>query len=282
MSNEQVFVRLEGRLVCGHPMVRRTVKKKQNGPTAPETPVLDDDGVAYTTSYLALAIPKAGETDWKQTLWGQQFVQKAQQDWPNGESGAPTFKWKVDDGDSMIPNQAQKKPAEREGWPGHWIVHCTTAYNRSIKCYHVGKYEPMQQIQVDAEIKTGDYARVSVGIKGNDAQSQGIYVSPGMFELSRAGVQIISESGPSAADVFGGVQPNVPVNAQVAPAIAAPQPPVVPATDFVNSPGTTAAAPPPPLAEPKYVDANGGHFTYAELTAVGYSPEQIAALPKAP
>jgi len=283
-----VEILLEGRMVCGHPMVRRPVKRKQNGSPI-ETPVLNDDGSPVTDVYLALAIPKNGVADWRQTGWGQQIQGVAVADWPNGEHGATTFAWKITDGDSPVPNKVGKKPMDREGWPGHWVVHCTTQFG--LQCFHVGKYDPMlDQIQDKAEIKAGDYCRVFVNVKGNNpSQSPGIYINPKMFELSRAGQLIVSESGPAAADVFGGgVQPQgqpataqQPVQQQVQTPIA-PQAPIQPANDFVSGPGTTTAAPPPPPAEPKYVDVNGGHFTYTELMAVGYSAEQIAALPKAP
>ncbi|MBW1725999.1 MAG: hypothetical protein JRJ62_00175 [Deltaproteobacteria bacterium] len=273
---------IEGRLVCGHPMIRRSVKKKQRGEPV-ETQVFNDDGSPTTDVYVAIAIPKNGSTDWKTTGWGQQIVGVAMADWPNGEHAANTFAWKITDGDSPVPNKVGKKPMDREGWSGHWVVHCTTRFG--LQCFHVGKYDPMlDQIQDKAEIKVGDYARVFINVKGNNpSQSPGVYVNPKMFELSRAGQLIVSESGPNAADVFGGGgQPQgQPATAQHQPA-QTPQVPIAPATDFVNGPGTTAAAPPPPPVEPKYVGANGGHFTAAQLSTVGYSPEQIAALPKAP
>ena len=268
---------LEGRVVCGHPMIRHPVKKKQPG-TAVETPVIGADGQPVTQAYLALAIPKTGETDWKQSAWGQQIHAVGVADWPNGEHGAPTFAWKVNDGDSQVPNTKNKKPCDREGWAGHWVVHCSTQLN--VRCYHVGKYDPTQQIQDDKEIKTGDYARVLVGVKGNGpvSQSPGVYMNPIMFELSRAGVQIITDTGPAASDVFGGGQPTVPATAQVAPAVA-----------VTPQPGQAAVAPAAPVApapdllqpEVKYLDANGNAFTEAQLLAAGFQAAQIQAMPHA-
>jgi len=55
---------IEGRLVCGHPMIRRSVKKKQRGEPV-ETQVFNDDGSPTTDVYVAIAIPKNGSTDWK-------------------------------------------------------------------------------------------------------------------------------------------------------------------------------------------------------------------------
>lgn len=290
MTTPSKEILIEGRVVCGHPMTRRPVKKKQLGATI-ETPVIGADGQPVTEAYLALAIPKGAETDWKQTDWGQEFFSKGSQDWPNGEYGAPTFAWKITDGDSQVPNTKNKKPVDREGWAGHWVVHCSTQL--AIRCYHVGKYDPTQQIQVEGEIKTGDYARVLVSVKGNGpvSQSPGIYVNPIMFELSRAGAAIISSGGPAALDIFGGTQPNIPANAQMASAVApviptqadSIVPAVAPAPDLLQ-PGQAQAAPVIPAIVPvevKYMTTDGGQWTEAQLLAAGYQPAQIKALPRA-
>lgn len=285
MSNAQsTEVMIEGRVVCGHPMTRRGVT--QTDPqTRQEVPVMDQiTGLQVTDSYFAVAIPKAGSVDWKQTPWGQQINARACQDWPNGEHGAPDFSWKITDGDSMVPNKAGKKPAEREGWAGHWVVHCSTRFN--IKCFHVGKYDPTQQIQEDNQIKTGDYCRALLGIKGNGpTQSPGIYVNPMLFELSRAGQIIISDGGPSAADAFGGgaTTTAAAVATVATPAVAVATPAVVqPATDLLTpQPGQATAVAPVVPVEVKYLDANGNAFTEAQLLAAGITAAQIQVMPRA-
>ncbi len=286
MSNQpNTEVMIDGRLVCGHPMTRRGVTK-QNPQTKVEEPVLDNvTGLQVTEAYFAVAVPKNGSTDWKLTPWGAPIAARAVQDWPNGEHGAPDFSWKITDGDSLVPNKKGRKPAEREGWPGHWIVHCSTRFN--VKSYHDGKNDPTQQIQEENAIKCGDYCRAMLGVKGNGpTQSPGVYVNPMLFELSRAGVAIISDGGPSAADAFGG--------AVQQPAVRQPavqQPAVQPAPDLLQPTAptqganflqpTTPAAPAAP-AEPMYRDPTGaGPFTAAQLAGAGYTPEAIAALPRA-
>jgi hypothetical protein len=273
MSNVQATeVMLVGRVVNGHPMTRRGVTKR-DPTTRQDVPVLDTtSGLQVTEAYLAVAIPKAGEADWKQTSWGQPMFARAAQDWPNGEHGALDFSWKVVDGDSQIPNKKGNKPADREGYPGHWVVHCTTRFN--VRSFHVGKYDPTQQIQEENAIKCGDYCRLLVGVKGNGpTESPGIYVNPMLFELARAGTPIISDGGPSAADAFGGgatQQPAVQQPAVQQPAVQ--QPAVQPAPDLLQP----QAAP-----EVKYLDANGNAFTEAQLVTAGYTPAQIAGLVRA-
>ncbi len=271
MSNQpSTEVTISGRVVNGHPMTRRPVTRK-DPVTKVEIPVMDRvTGLQVTDCYFAVAVPKAGETDWKQTAWGQQIHNRAKQDWPNGEHGHPNFSWKIIDGDSLVPNKKNKIPAEREGWPGHWVIHCSTRF--SVKCYHVGKYDPMtDQIQEENQIKCGDYCRAVLGIKGNNpSETAGIYIDPLLFELSRAGTPIINDTGPSAADKFGGGAPATPA-ATMMPG-QGPAVPVVPATDLLQP-----AAP----VEVKYLDANGNAFTEAVLLAAGFQPAQIAAMPRA-
>lgn len=267
MSEVQEIITPEGRIVAGHPMVVQNVTDDNN------VPVRDAQGVQKTESYFALAIPKQGETDWKQLPWGQQIVAAAQAGWPNGEFNAPTFSWKVADGDSQVPNTKGKKPCDREGWPGCWVVHLKTMMN--IACFHEGKFDPMQQIQDKNEIKPGDYGRVFITCKANNpSKSPGVYLNPKFFSLMRAGQLIQLDSGPSAAEAFGGGSPAPAPQAAPNPA---PQPQVTPPSephrDFVNGPPVTP--PPAPAAERRF-DVGGNQYTESQLKGFGWSPEQIA------
>jgi hypothetical protein len=271
-----------GRLVGGHPMVANAVTDQKTG-----QPKFQQDGVTpRTESYLGVAIPKGPEQHWNQTEWGAAIWNKAATDWPRGESGTPSFAWKITDGDSQIPNKRGRKPCEREGYPGHWVLQLSTGL--PIKCYHAGKYEPIHQIQNLNDIKPGDYCRVLVSVRGNGpCESPGMYLNPHLFELSRAGVEIILDTGPSAADVFGGAAPQMPAGAQTAPAIpqqptAAPAPTapvqqtaVQPAPDFLNPPAAVAPAP----VAMRLV--NGQPYSEDALRAGGLNDAQIQALPTA-
>jgi hypothetical protein len=117
--------------------------------------------------------------------------------------------------------------------------------------------------------------------------------------LTRAGVEIVLDTGPSASDAFGGSAPQLPPGAQIdaavqapeaAPAIpqqpaqaqapAIPQQAVAPAPDFLNPPGAAPAAPAAP--EPVRYLLNGQVYTEAQLLAApGWTAEHIAALPRA-
>ena len=278
-----------GRLVGGHPMDPRVVTDDKTN-----QPKMQQDGVTpRTEAYVGLAVAKAGETHWNQTEWGQKIHAAAVRDWPNGEHGAATFAWKVTDGDSQVPNKKGKKPCDREGYPGHWIINCSTGI--AIKCYHVGRYDATQQIQNKNEIKPGDYARVLINCRGNNpSQSPGVYLNPALFELARAGIAIQLDSGPDAGAAFGASTGQLPAGAMVdpnvtAPATAGPGPaaapapatapaPTAPATDYTNVPAGPGAPAAP--AEVKYVTSDG-QWTEAQLLNAGFTAAAIAALPRA-
>lgn len=255
----------EGRLVAGHPM-------KSFTPTDDRTkqPKLKKDGVTKVTEWnIGVAYPKNGQ-DWKLTPWGQSIVAAARdavEGYTNGETESPHFSWKVIDGDSTIPNKSGNKPCEQEGYPGHWVVFMKTEL-QAPKCFHKDKYDPMQQIQNDAEIDKGDYVRVFCNVKGNKpSQTAGVYINPVMVSLERKGQKIESGyDGPSAASVFGGGAP-----AQVAPTPAPSAP--APATP---PPATDLLVTPPPVVEEKY-SYNGAVYTKAQLLGMpGWSEELIA------
>jgi len=262
------FVTPVARLIHGHPL-------KQNTRTDEVTkqPLIGKDGQPVKEVYIGIAIPKTGESDWKDAEWGKQIVMAAM-DAENGYDAAttrrPDFSWKVVDGDSDIPNKAGHAPNSDPHKRGHWIVNLTTRipYN----CYHVGKYSPLDAIQDANAIKLGDYVRVNIVAKGNKpSKTPGVYLNPNLLELNRPGELIVREgSGPDAASVFGGGASPALVSTPAAPAPATPPP----ATDLLVTP--------PPVApvEEKY-NVNGAVYTRSQLLDMpGWSVEHLANLPR--
>jgi hypothetical protein len=240
---------------------------------------MGSDGLQRTEAFVGLAIPKGPEQDWKQTPWGALISQAAAAGYTNGEVMAPTFSWKVTDGDSVVPNKKGKKPCEREGFPGHWVLGCATGL--PIRCHHTGMYDPTQQIQDPKEIKRGDYCRIAIVAKANGSsadpsQNPGVYLNPKMFDLVRAGVAIATDSGPSAADVFGGTAAQLPAGAMVDAGVAA----VAGAQNFntppLNPAVQTTQTPPPlnPAAQiqphPQFLNPGGA------VQPLQMSPQAIA------
>ena len=58
--------------------------------------------------YFAVAIPKGGEQHWSQTAWGAVILGVGREAFPQAHQ-APTFAWKVKDGDSTVPNRRGKR-----------------------------------------------------------------------------------------------------------------------------------------------------------------------------
>lgn len=246
------------------------------------------DGVTpLRQNFFAVAVPKNGAADWKTTVWGQQIVQVAQSSYTNGETMRPDFAWKIEDGDSAIPNKAGRKNCESEGWPGHFVVKLSSTL-KPTPCYHKGQYDPMQQIQSEDEVKTGFYCRVAFSVAANGtsqkpSQSPGVYINPEGFELTRPGEIIVTGSSFNAAGVFGGGQAAAPVAAPLPPVPAGPPTPSAPpAPDFLQGGAAPPAPPMPPApsAEPKF-NVGGNVYTKGQLLAAGYTEGDLAGLQKA-
>lgn len=261
-------ITVAGRLVAGHPMKFEQARGDDN------KPLFKDDGSAKNECFFQLAIPKAGGTDWKTTPWGQLIVAAAAEGYKRNEQMHPSFSWKVADGDSTIPNRNGTVYAEKEGFPGNWIVSCKTML-RPCKAYlrNADAGGRLEEI-IDADkIKAGDYIQAALSFAPNGtsekpAKTPGVYVNPEGVLFERAGEAIVTEGSFNAEEAFGA--PVAPPAATVAPpppvAPVAPPPPPPPAPDFADG--------------PKYKFA-GQILTAAQLKASGWPDEQIAALERA-
>jgi len=263
--------------------------------------------------YMGIAIPKT-DPGWAET-WGLiHGVARASAPSLFDASGncvSPKFAFKIIDGDSVVPNTKGKKPCEREGFPGNWILNFSGGF--APKCYTAGGETLINDPQM---LKRGYYVRIYGSVKGNGSTQQpGIFLNHTMVELVGYGEEIvIGQSGdavfgasPAAALPAGASATPLAGSAPLAqgpamappaqgpaqgPAMAPPAqgpaqaPPsnVAPAPDFLQGPAPATApapAPAPAPAEVKYLDANGTPWTEAELVDVGYSVPQIHALPRA-
>lgn len=288
-----------GRLVGGHPMMQEVVKDDKTG-----QPKMQADGVTPRTSaFFALAIPKGQEQGWWETPWGQQIFQAGVAGFPGGAHQRHDFAWKVEDGDSTIPNKRGKRNCDREGFPGHWIIRCSTGL--TIRCFHDGKFSPHEQIQQKEAIKPGDYGRAALLVKANGSdQSPGVYLNPDMFALTRAGIEIQLGEQRDAADAFS--QPaEMPANAQVdpnagaaaatpggatpPPAASGPAPGgaatpggVQPAPDFANGPAAApgGAATPAGPSGPSAAPAGPSAPAAAEAEPMYYDQTGAGPFPK--
>ena len=268
------FLLPEGRIVKGHPLFDRPKTDDHN------KPVLDSSNNQVLERYIALAIPKNGSTDWKQTDWGVKIVQAASDPvsgYSANEQLSPVFSWKIVDGDSPIPNRKGNVPKDQEGHQGHWVMHLNTRVPYAV--YANGNYAV--PITDKNEVKTGDYARVYINVKGNKPSlTPGVFLNPRMLEITRAGQQIITDNLPSAASVFGGGAPAAPNTAPPSvPAAPNTAPPSVPAAPVAPAAPTPPPVAPAPAPEEKY-EVEGSVYTKSQLLAMPGWTEAIIATQK--
>jgi hypothetical protein len=251
-------------------------------------PKLTHDGKPMIQHFIALAIPKTpGHKHWGETDWGKQVWDEGFRSHPNF-APHPTFSWKIEDGDSAVPNKNGKKNVEREGFPGHWILKLRSGF--LPKTYTTVGWVPdgSNPPAIPAEgIRCGYYAQVNCSVAGNTGPSPGVYINPNMVALSGYGEEIIagpdaSEAGFGAAPLppgasatpLGGFAPAAPVvpgGASVSVPFAPPTPTTTTSPSNVPAPVNPAflAPPPPPAAKQLTAKANGA--SYADLIKAGWT-----------
>ncbi len=253
--------------------------------------------------FFALAIPKGAEPHWAHTPWGQQIWNVGNQAFPNAAQ-SPAFAWKIEDGDSQIPNKKGRKPCENEGWPGHWIVKFSGGF--APKVYQQEGSGYVQILQKDF-CKPGYYVEVAGSVDGNGSQSQpGVYLNHSMVCFRAYGPEI--SFGPDVASAGFGAAP-LPAGASMTPpagvipmpqaAVAAPAPlapvgsvpmppapapvahapiPVIPNPAFVQvpPPAPVPMAPPAAPAIPvRQMTPAAGGVTYEAYLQAGWSDAQL-------
>lgn len=190
----------------------------------------------------------------------------------------PLFSFKVADGDGL--DQNGKSNASKEGFAGHWVVRCGSAY--PPRCFHAGRYAAHEQIQEKGAIKRGYFIRVNGTTEGNgNAQRPGLYVNLDMVELAAYGPEIVS--GPDAADAFGSGPAALPAGATAAPMTPAGAPPSPPAAAPAPVAPVPAAAPSPAAASPAAASAPPAPYTgYMAGPTPPAAPGAPAASPPVP
>ena len=236
-------------------------------------------GQPRTSYYIGLAISKA---DPKWPAVKAQIYEEARKSFPahfapNGEP-YPTFGIKIIDGDSQVPNNKSKKPCDKEGFPGHWILKMSTDFKP--KCYEKGGH----QAKPAEEIKRGYYVRCACSVKGNDSQQKpGIYINLQMVEFQAFGQEITS--GPDADEVFKDDAGALPAGASAMPVAAGPvppsfnAPPVAPVPGFLNPP--MPPAPPPAAPVETFYIVAGVKYSESDLRKAGYTDAHFAGLQRA-
>lgn len=264
-------------------------------------------------SFFAVAIKKnAGETHWGQTPWGLQLWNAAAAAWPQGQSGSPAFAFKIEDGDSTVPNTKGKKNCDRPGFPGCWILNFGSGY--PVKVVNDSGTVALTDVQAK-QVKLGHYVQAYGSyVTNSSALKPGMFLNhmavsyqgfgeeihlgidttkvgfgtgakpAGMSAVPVGGVspaQMAAAAGapplPAGAPPLPGAAPAIPTGAPPLPGAAAPAPTAVQsAPPFVQraaAPPPPAPAPAPPAADP--VTTTG--IAYSSYVAQGWTVAQMKA-----
>lgn len=232
MSNNRVeFMLPVGRMVMGDLYEPNTKDNEGRDLVVKSGPNAGQPRVQY---FIAVAVPKGGEQHWSQTTWGAQIAAVGQQAFPQLFQH-PSFSWKVEDGDSQIPNLKGRKPCDNEGWKGHWIVKGTSGY--APKLYNANG---SAELTTPGAIKPGYYVQMFVSVVSNNATGQskpGVIVNAHAVSLQGYGEEIKMGRDYSGVGFGQGVQ--LPPGASQVPIGQAPQ------AGFPAAPGGFPAAPAP-------------------------------------
>lgn len=255
-----------------------------------------------TQSYdFGLAVPKGAETHWNQTAWGALLYNAGIAAWPQGQTGAPTFAWKVADGDSQVPNRKGRKNADREGYPRHWVLFFSSQFPPMTARLQGSAPVPYPEPN---GIKRGYWAQVSGSIVSNEShQNPGMYLNHSMVcmvgmdteitsgpDLATAGfgtgvalpagigMNNFNLPNPAAMATLPTLPPYVPAPAapvqqvaQLQPQIAVQSHPGFLSPGVPGVPATPAVALPPPVPQSPLLTPKANGATYAQMVAAGWN-----------
>lgn len=253
-SQRTEFMLPVGRLVMGSLYEPNTTDNDGKPLVVKSGPNAGQPRVQY---FVAVAVPKGGEQHWSQTAWGAQIAAVGQQYFPQ-LCQRPDFSWKVEDGDSQIPNLKGRKPCDNEGWPGHWIVKATSGY--APKLYN---NNGTAELTTPNAILPGYYVQMFVSVVSNNATGQskpGVIVNAHALALQGYGEEI--RGGRDYSSVGFGQGVALPPGASATPVGQAPASlpggaPAAPAPGaFPAFAGVAAAVPPTPTPAPLAIQPN--------------------------
>jgi hypothetical protein len=202
---------MQGRIVRGHPCVRKPVLDDN------KKPKLNDQGQPRESVYFGLAVEK---NTFNAQYWPN-FANEAAGAFPQGIP--PSFAYKITDGDGI---DGEGKPNNRhEGYAGHYVVNFST----EGFVPPVYKQEPngsWRQLTAE-EISCGDYAAVCTVLKYNgqsgSQRKPGLYVNPtGLIHIGYGQKIMTSSFDPN--EKFANFQVQLPPGASATPLMNANAP----------------------------------------------------------
>jgi hypothetical protein len=238
-----------GRLVGGSLYNPKTTNRKGE-------PLLDRKGQPRVEFYFALAIPKGAERHFSEVPgWGQSIAAAAAAQQAHWQANNK-FSVKVDDGDSPQPDSRGKPIRDRQGYPGHWVLHFSSGSAPKIYTL-LGVPAGKDPIEMPAAngIQPGYFMQVQGNAAPNGSADQpGVYLNHRMVCLVAYG----------------------PVIAQAAATAAPPPVPAMPPQ--LPTPDAAFRMPPPPVATPAPPRREMLiPHTYEAMVAQGWNDEQMIA-----
>lgn len=209
--------------------------------------------------WFAVALQKGVEQHWNQTEWGKKIWDVAHAAFPNGQTLAPTFAWKIVDGDSIIPNTEGNRPCDYEGFPNHWVLKFSCSFAPSL--FNSTGTLPLTEPNA---IQLGDFVQVYGSIQDNEStQRPGVYLNPSMVAHAGFGQRILIGADPKAVG-FGNAP--LPAGASLTPVSQAFVP--VP-TQQVYGAGSAGSGGGGSGVSPSQVAVLGGYATPGTLNTGG-------------
>lgn len=260
-----------GRIVQGD-LYRGQDKDMQGNPRLIKTG--PNAGKPTINFYFAVAIAKTRANWWEeiqiladgsQNPWGPRILAIANAGWPQGQTQNPKFAWKIEDGDSQIPNEKGRKNCDREGHSGCWILKFGSSFPPKI---FDEQGSPLLEVDL---VKPGFWVEVLGSVQSNENTSKpGIYLNHNMIAFRGRDKEIISGPDPRAVG-FG--KAALPAHVTMAPTGTANLPPMPGAPALPPAPGGYV----PPAATPALPPAPG----YVP-PAAATPPAAIPVMPHAP
>lgn len=268
MSQAVNFTTPVGRLVGGSLTQPQTTDADGNPLLTKNGP---NKGQPREDWFFALAIPKGAETHWANAgEWGQVIYQAGAQAFPQAYQ-SPAFAWKVVDGDSQVPNSKGKRPCDRPGYPGHWILSFSSGFVPKVYDQNGTAFTQITDL---SRVKLGHYVQVQGNVQGNGSQQRpGVFVNHAMICFRGYGVEIVV--GPDVASAGFGAAP-LPAGASATP-LAGQMPASAPAAPLAPPPGLPAPAPFVAPAALVPAPAAGYAPAAAGMPAPAMAPAAIAA-----
>lgn len=283
MATKTAFTTPVGRMVMGN-LYKPNTLDFDGKPLVVKTGA--NIGQARSDFFIALAIQKGAEKHWAETKWGAEIWRVGHTAFP-GAAQSPSFAWKIDDGDSVIPNKRNKRPCDNEGWKGHWILKFSGGFAPKVYRQNGSAFEQVTEADY---IKPGYFVEINGTVDGNGNQNNpGVYLNHSMVMFRAYGAEIsfgpdVNAAGFGVAALPAGASAvplasTIPMPATAAPtaSVAAP----IPAPVAVAVP-TVPVAPIPVTPNPAFLQVPAAPVAPNPTPAIPAIPAMTAAIPVPP